>query len=208
MRKDGREVLGAEEHDDEEEEEARSVRVERVEPGRGAAMPRWPEAWSMARGRGEGGGARWSGSRRRASGWRWPGEAGWLRGRGGLATAGSGSLQGGKRSLRMRRRGAGEVGWEREKERENDKVQGPKKEKQGPVCRWKGLIAKREKRWRVAARRQGVGKKFPGGNPRVWRLGGLVLDWATLSLAQTFIFFFFCKTILANNFRKRRRPSR
>ena len=74
---------------------------------------------------------------------------------------------------------------------------------------WKGLLAKTEKRKRVAAKRQGVGKEKARGNPRVWRLGGVGPDLGySLAHSKTFVFFFFCKTILANNFRKRRRTYR
>ena len=43
--------------------------------------------------------------------------------------------------------------------------QGPVcKRKKDPIERWKGTVAKREKRERVAARRQGVGKEKPGAD--------------------------------------------
>ena len=67
---------------------------------------------------------------------------------------------------------------------------------------WKGVSAKTEKGERVAARCRGWERKKPGGNPRVWRLGGLGPVWDTLSRTRTFIFFFFCKTILENHFRQ------
>ena len=39
----------------------------------------------------------------------------------------------------------------------------------------------------------GRNRKTPGGNPRVWRLGGLGPVWAVLSHLK--IYFFFCKII-------------
>ena len=48
---------------------------------------------------------------------------------------------------------------------------------------------------------QGVGGKEAGGNPRVWRLGGLGPVWATLAILETFLF---CKFNLAINFFKNR----
>ena len=70
-----------------------------------------------------------------------------------------------------------------EREREKRERRG-KKEKEG----WKGKIAKRQKRRRVAAKRQGVGKEKGRGGIRVWRLGGLGPVWATLSRFSKLLF--------------------
>ena len=69
---------------------------------------------------------------------------------------------------------------------------------------------------RVAASARGVGGKEAGGDPRVWRLGGLGPVWATLSQFSKHFYFanliwqlFFFKTettvsikIFSDNFRK------
>ena len=56
-----------------------------------------------------------------------------------------------------------------------------------PIVRWRGLIAKRRKEGRVAARGRVVGGKEPGQELGFWRLGGLWAGWATLSRLK-FIF--------------------
>ena len=75
------------------------------------------------------------------------------------------------------------------REREVDKVQGPRSKRKGPRYRWKDLFAKNRKQRRVAARCQGVGKEKDQSRIRVWRLGGLGPVWATLSHRSNFIFF-------------------
>ena len=57
------------------------------------------------------------------------------------------------------------------------------------ATRWRGLKGKREKMERVAASARGVGGKEAGGNPRVWRLGGVGPDWATLSRLKFYFSF-------------------
>ena len=73
---------------------------------------------------------------------------------------------------------------EKEKKKREKRKGGGKERKE----RWKADFAKPRKSRRVAAKGKGWEKNFPGGNPRVWRLGGLWPVWATLSLSQIFFF--------------------
>ena len=92
------------------------------------------------------------------------------------------------------------------KERGEGEKIGLGKNPRDSIARWKNPNAKREKRGRVAGKRQGVGKKFPEGNPRVWRIGELGPAFGPLSRAlETF---FFLQINLVINFRKQRRTSR
>ena len=81
----------------------------------------------------------------------------------------------------------------REKEsKEGDKAEGPGTQlqnKKDQKARWKGLVAKREKRGRVVAIGRGRNRKEPGRKPLGWRLDGLgpILGY---SLASHILFCF------------------
>ena len=61
--------------------------------------------------------------------------------------------------MRVRRRK------KKEREREGDKGRDPIAKEKGPNARWKGLVAKREKREMVAARCRGCERKTARGKP-------------------------------------------
>ena len=68
-----------------------------------------------------------------------------------------------------------------------------------------GLEQKKKEKEEGGCKRQGVGTEKYQGLARVWSLGGLGLDWATLSQN---IFYFLLQNNFAINFFKRRRTSR
>ena len=81
--------------------------------------------------------------------------------------------EGGARAwVRVVRAGLGEGGRRKEHGREKKEERREKREKRreggkGKGKRWKGAIAKRKIKRRVATKRQGVGKEEARGNPRV-----------------------------------------
>ena len=85
----------------------------------------------------------------------------------------------------------------KKKIRKRRRSQGPKRKGKNDLLeRWRGLIAKRGKRGRVAARCKGVGGKEPVQELGFWRLDGLWAGVGLLSLVSKL--FFFCKLKFGN----------
>ena len=95
------------------------------------------------------------------------------------------------------------------KKKRGIRSRGLKRKGKGPMCEVEGLDHEKQKTEEGGCKMQGVGKQNSQGET----LGfGVRWAWAglgySLAILKTFIIFFFCKIILANNFEKRRRPSR